>query len=352
MTKKTYIGFGLFSCILLLSLGYKLSVKQTELEQGCGVSKALAAFSSYELVTNWKEYTKSDFNIAFEFPDSWEVNTMESQKIPYDDDEAIIYRQTFIGQEGYIILDVWLANGMNFEDWLSWYQKTRLPFPTDISNFSIAGNQAIAFIDDDKLGLLTVFFTDGVHIYRLHNVSNSNKLGLEVFRHMVDTISLSGSNTTATVFFVDLWNNAQTRFEKSGLVNPAVTNCCGRSSPSNPFPCCTSNGHDTGNCTWWVYYKYGYVPFTGDAWTWWGQVPDQPAWRRSTAPHIGTNIAWWNKLPSNNNYGHVAYAAWYSGGGTISIDQMFCYASTPCTVKTETISVTKPMGYIYSISTK
>jgi hypothetical protein len=174
MTKKIYIGLGLLACILLLSLGYKLSFRQTELVQGCGVSKALAASSSYELVTNWKAYTNSDFNIAFEFPDSWEGYTMESQKIPYTDAEAIIQRQTFIGREGYINFDVWLANGINFEDWLSWYQKTRLPFPTDISSFTIAGNQAIAFIDDDKLGLLSVFFTDGVHIYRLHNVSNSN----------------------------------------------------------------------------------------------------------------------------------------------------------------------------------
>lgn len=55
-------------------------------------------------------------------------------------------------------------------------------------------------------------------------------------------------------------------------IYPRVYDCCGHSAPGCTFPCqCTNPPYNNGNCTWWVDYKYGSVPFTGNAYTWWAR---------------------------------------------------------------------------------
>ncbi|MGC9400625.1 MAG: CHAP domain-containing protein [Anaerolineae bacterium] len=167
---------------------------------------------------------------------------------------------------------------------------------------------------------------------------------------MLDTSTLSGSKTitgseiTLAQIPEDVKQSAQQAVESSstpGVSVPGVrvSSCCGYYSSGNPFPCCVA-----GNCTWWVFYKYGWVPFRHDAWKWWGQVPDYYLWRRGGGPGRKEDIAWWNKSPSSS-LGHVAYVANYTGGGTIHTSEMAC-GSDKCAY-TRDRSVSAPDGYIY-----
>lgn len=63
------------------------------------------------------------------------------------------------------------------------------------------------------------------------------------------------------------------------------------------------------------------VPFTGNAGTWWGQVPNFTAWQRQTGapPTNKRSIAY-----QSGNPGHVAYIASYSGGANVNITDMCC----------------------------
>ncbi len=129
---------------------------------------------------------------------------------------------------------------------------------------------------------------------------------------------------------------AQQIAKLNGLLVPT---CCSFTSNGNPFPCCTH-----GNCTWWAYYKMGSVPFTGNAGTWWGQVPNFPSWGRSgTPPTNKPFIAWKSGSP-----GHVAHVASYSGSGnTLNVSHMSCDTANWNCVRNEAKTVSYFNGFIY-----
>lgn len=167
-----------------------------------------------------------------------------------------------------------------------------------------------------------------------HPVSH-NARGVEAYWHMLNTFTLPGGKSAVAQVPETVAQDTQQAVETSALLGDA--SCCGYYWASNPFPCCTNQG----NCTWWVYYKYGAVPFRHDAGTWWSQVPDYPDWgRNTTTPRTNReNIAWWS-----GSSGHVAYAPNYTGGNTIYITEMSwctsCYHS-------RTINLADANGYIF-----
>jgi hypothetical protein len=236
-----------------------------------------------------------------------------------------------------IDLDIWSLNGLDFVDWLDWYGQTRSPLPVMTSNAKAAGNNALAFLENgETVDLLTVFWGDENNVYRLWYTVTQNKTGLDIYYHILDSIILPGKEVASSEVPDDIKHSALNAVEESGLVGPLLSSCCGYNSPGNPFPCCSNKG----NCTWWVFYKYGYVPFRGDAGTWWSQVPNYPDWTRAGGPKKNQeNIAWWSGSP-----GHVAYAANYAGGSNITISEMLWCKSCG---RTRTIATTLPNGYIY-----
>lgn len=288
-------------------------------------------------ISDWRVYFDSDFNIAFEYPAEWEIKSTIEQTYPYADASAILKRLTLIGKEGMIDLDIWSLNHYDFASWIEWYEKTRDFLPTTALNAKVAGNEAIAFLEDgETVDLLTVFWSDNRNVYRLWYTVTQNKGGLDIYYHILNSISLSGNKATVSEIPDEIKLSALKAVEESGLISPLVSSCCGYNSQGNPFPCCNNRG----NCTWWVFYKYGYVPFRRDAGTWWSQVPDYPDWTRAGSPKKNReNIAWWSGSP-----GHVAYAANYTGGSNITISEMaWC---TSCG-RTRTIPITRSNGYIY-----
>lgn len=122
--------------------------------------------------------------------------------------------------------------------------------------------------------------------------------------------------------------------------------CCGISDSGNPFPC------DNGNCTWWVYYIKGYVPFAGSAWEWGHKVNQglYPGWYLAENPAVGS-IAWWDKNTCWTDVGHVAYVSSKSGyNAWIRVSEM-TWQGTPCSEepryrKIDLPSCDEPLGYI------
>lgn len=303
----------------------------------CRSKSPVAALSS-QPISDWQRYTDQDYEFSLEYPVGWKVETTIQQIASFPEPSAIIKRQTFTGPEGLIDLDVWLANGRDFGSWLKWYEATRDKLPLSQPNATIAGQAAVAFVDKGVVvDMLAVFWSDEKYVYRLWYTVSRNERGLQAYWHILDTFTPPGRASTIAQIPEDVRRDAHQVTEVSAIDGILATSCCGYNSPGNPFPCCGT----LGNCTWWVYYSYGAVPFRNNAGTWWSQVPDYSDWGRSTTtPRTNQeNIVWWSGSP-----GHVAYAPNYTGGGTIYITEMSWCATCR---HTRTINLPAANGYIF-----
>ncbi len=306
--------------------------------ENCKAATDFPATFSVTPISEWLRYEDRAYGVALEYPAEWKVETAIQQSDPFSDPSAIIKRQTFTGPEGLIDLDIWLSNGRDLSKWLEWYGETRSKLPTTHPNAMIGGQPAVVFVENGAtVDMLAAFFSNGQYVYRLWFTVTHNERGLQAYWGMLDTFTLPGNAITTAYIPEDIKQCAQRAMKSSAIPGILVASCCGYYDYDNPFPCCENKG----NCTWWVFYKYGYVPFRGDAGTWWDQVPDYPDWSRGGQPrrNPGENIAWWS-----GSSGHVAHVANYTGGSNISITEMMW-----CTIcyRARTISVSTPSGYIY-----
>ncbi len=318
--------------------GQSLSQVSAAARSSCRSKSSVAALPP-QPISNWQRYDDLDYGFALEYPAEWKVETTIQQTAPFPEPSAIIKRQTFMGPEGLIDLDVWLTNGHDLSSWLEWYEATREKLPLSHPNATITGQTAVVFVDKGvTVDMLTTFFSDGKYVYRLWYTVSQNERGLQAYWHILDTFTLQGSANAIAQIPEDVKQDARQTVETSATAGILVTSCCGYNSPGNPFPCCGA----LGNCTWWVYYKYGAVPFRGDAGTWWNQVPNYYYdWgRNTTTPRTNQeNIVWWSGAP-----GHVAYASNYTGGNTISITEMSWCATCR---HSRTINIAAANGYIF-----
>ncbi|KPL79283.1 CHAP domain-containing protein [Bellilinea caldifistulae] len=229
-------------------------------------------------------------------------------------------------------MDIWQTMGMTMDEWMKWYEDTRQPLGTVASRITIGEIEAVRY---EESTLWTTLWSGEKYIYRLWYTHRGDQSGEEFYKRVLNSVGflneepIKGEDASQSFQGLSL--------EGFATVNPLVTTCCGYTSPGNPFECCNNKG----NCVWWVYYKYGYVPFRGDAGKWYGQVPDYPDWRRGRYPNRGMNIAWWSGSP-----GHVAFIANYPGGGTVTITEMLICTSCG---RTRNLSVTAPEGYMWTI---
>lgn len=289
---------------------------------------ALSNSKSTELeVTSWQRYRDEDYNFTLEFPSGWQTKVTERQPEPLVDDEAILKRVVFSSQTALVYLDVWLAKGKDLTDWLAWYKETRLvdQMPTE-ANATVAGQSATAFLQEHQRDLMITYVSDGEYVYRLLNWMTGVSTHLDAYWHMLDTLTLPETRSAiATELPPAVKQNAEQSAAQS-TIGIQMANCCTYYDSGNPFPCCTA-----GNCTWWVYYKMGSVPFTGDAHTWYGQAQDHSQWTTASTPSTyNPSIGCWDRWQGvAGAYGHVAYAGNYSGGSSVYITEMNC-GSTGC----------------------
>ena len=278
----------------------------------------------------WVLYEDSTHGFALEHPVDWGTITLIEQQQPYAEPEKIIRKYAFAGPEGYTTLSIFLSNGLDLTSWLK-FQNEASPslFPATGINGTIVGHPAVVFTVDDNL---IVFVEADEYVFRLWHPASDN-VAMQVNWHMVRSFRLLGesSATGATHIPKSIVREAEASVERDRSQQVEQVNsctsvqgagCCGlpHLQACYRFPCARENGQDKGNCTYLVCYKYGGVPFSGNAGTWWGQVPTTPDWYSYSTPPNGTSIAWWGGSP-----GHVGYIQYYSGSGTPSvIEQSYC----------------------------
>ncbi len=293
-----------------------------------------------EPVSDWLGYTDPDYRFKLEYPAKWKLETTIQQSEPFDSPKAIVKRLSAWGDGGAIDLDVWLANGYGLEEWLQQYSTlTGTELPSSKANATIAGQSAVVFLErQTTVDMLTAFLNDGKYIYRFWYTITQNPQGVEAYWHMLESFSTFTGSSASTEIPSEVKRSVDDAIQISGV--RAGSYCCNRYSPycSNHFGCCS----DQGNCTWWVCYSFGAVPFRGDAESWWRQVPTYPDWTRSTlAPRTNQwNIAYWNTGTS----GHVAFISSYTGGGSVNITEMsYCKSC----YNARAVSIDDPYGFIY-----
>ncbi|MFZ1396485.1 MAG: hypothetical protein WAS33_06300 [Candidatus Promineifilaceae bacterium] len=105
-----------------------------------------------------------------EYPSEWQANILEEQPTPLIDDEAILKRIAFSSSPVLVYLDIWMAKGRSFANWMNWYKETRLVDQMTIkSNATVSGKPAVTFLQEHKRDLMLTYFSDGNYVYRLMN---------------------------------------------------------------------------------------------------------------------------------------------------------------------------------------
>jgi hypothetical protein len=295
----------------------------------------------------WQTYEDSDYGFALEYPADWEVMTLIEQPQPYPEPEKIVRKYALTGPEGYVTLSVFLKQGLELPVWLG-NQNEISPdiFPHMEANARVAEYPAVAFVTGDNL---IVFVSNDEYVYRFWHPVTDSTPALQANWHILDTFRTLAENVADTSALIpqsvvdevqDILEAAQ---NSDNQINSCTSvqgqGCC----PGVPivqacyrFPCSVQNGQHKGNCTYYVCARYSGVPFSGNAGTWWSQVPGTPGWYTYSSPPNGTSIAWWGGDP-----GHVGYISFYwSGGGAPTV-----YEQNWCDTCTRT-RVTWAQGYI------
>lgn len=279
-----------------------------------------ASFLGKTKIENWKQYHDKEYDFALEFPADWSVITDIQQPTALVDAEAIIKRLVVSTASACIYIDLWQANGRDFNSWLKWYAETRLVKDLPTTPIAqVAGQPAVTYLEVGEPDWMSVFFADGQYVYRVIGNLTSTAETVQAYWHMLDTFILSGKVAQAASIPAGIRREVE---QIAGSNAPLGDNiCCNYTNTGNPFECCVN-----GNCVWWAYYKMGSVPFTGNAGSWWGQVPNFVNWiRHTTMPAINNrSIAWRSGIP-----GHVAYINSYTSGSNVTITDMCCGPDGP-----------------------
>lgn len=294
----------------------------------------------------WQEYDDSDYGFAVDFPTvGWQVQTM--WHAPEAGQPAITKRVSFFGPQVEIIVDVWRQPQENIVAWVEYLTQYVQPDLEVTINGEISGFPAIVYLDENMQApnVLMTIFSDKNHTYLVRYVISDGGQAMETYLRLLETFKPAFSNdsevTGAFYFPMEIQEKA---IQSASFIE--VTNCCGISDPGNPFPC------DNGNCTWWAYYRKGYVPMTGDAWKWGWDVYQglYPGWYLSENPAVGA-VAWWDKNTCWTTSGHVAHVDTKSGYNTwIRVSEM-TWQGTSCSEEPRyrTINIPsceEPTGYI------
>jgi hypothetical protein len=307
-------------------------------------------------MTGWQTLEDGDYGFTLEHPIEWEpaitIDVHDSDPKP----ESILRRYTFIGDLGGLDIDVSAAHGMDLSAWLKWVGEITAPFPVTEANARVAGYPAVAFAGDD--GALSVLINDGQYVYWFWYTAIYSEDGLQVYQRMLNTFRLPGSTTTGAQIPQSVMQSARQVLESrsdctksatdttaSGCYSVYNQGCCGLSSIycSTYFPCSrdSSTQVDKGNCTWYVCYCYGQVPFRGDAATWWDQVPRYPEWTRGSYPGLNKpNIAWWGA-------GHVAFVP-NGSNPTVIYEMNWCLTCA----RQRPPGLPGPQGYIWKVNSR
>lgn len=294
----------------------------------------------------WQEYQDLDYEFTVEYPTSgWQVETR--WHVPEAGPQTITKRVSFLGKGSEIIVDIWKQPQEDIVAWVEYLNHRMQPdFKADINGL-ISGFPSVVFIEENEEApnVLTTAFSDARHTYLIQYLISDGGQAMNTYLHLLESYrpTLDRNAEVIEEFYFPL------EVEEKAIQNAMsfrVDTCCGVTDPGNPFPCVD------GNCVWWVYYKKGYVPMTGDAWRWGYKVNSglYPGWYLVATPSL-PGIAWWDRNSCWSSSGHVANMEGKSGSNTwIRVSEM-TYEGTACSEepRTRTFNIPScqaPSGYI------
>jgi len=296
----------------------------------------------------WQVYKDAEYGFTVEYPAGWKAEMTIDLHEPDPKPEWVLRRHSFMGDTGVVLIDISAASDMDLSAWLKWVGEITAPFPVTEPNAKVAGYPAVAFVRGE---ISSVIVNNGQYVYQLLYTAVYSENGLRAYRHMLETFRLAGSTAIGAEIPGSVIQGIQqvleSKSDEAGALQTSCAEvrnqgCCGLYHPAcNGFPCSRLNGVDKGNCTWYVCYCYGGVPFYGDAGTWWDQVPNHPAWTRGSYPAANKpNIAWWGGNP-----GHVGFVP--SGSNPTNIyEMMWCYTCA----RVRPSYLPGPTGYIWKVN--
>lgn len=326
MTQLTRL-LSIFVVALMLILPYS-AITQAEGLQ------ALKQMKGYDV-----RYTDVDYNFAFNYDSKlWTAQT-EWYYPNHPQAHKINKRVQLIGEDAIIRIDIWKIAPDDLLEWLEEDAERRNVETSFAINATIAQRPAVIFFEtyQHAPALLTTTFIGNNHLYRIQYIVGDHGNSLVAYHNLLNSLRLGDTLTSS---FVEIPADMYASAKESS--NDFVNTCCGVTDTGNPFPC------SDGNCTWWVYYRQGYVPFTGDAETWRGGAYSDPEWDVSGSPVLH-GIAWWGESVSRPD-GHVAQVEQISGGN-IRITEMTWQGSACSSEPNDTwIASSVPDDYLYYIS--
>ncbi|MFZ3151747.1 MAG: CHAP domain-containing protein [Anaerolineaceae bacterium] len=296
------------------------------------------AFGSLEL--NWNDYkvyssSSIDFeesSLSLEIPNSYEIYERFKQDTPYPEPERIIRKVSVIKDQSFLDIDLWYRNGRDFNDWLNWIDS--IEGFTNKSITKIVSSQLSAYavsLNTTDFPAISVSYDAGDYFLRFKQKFTNSVDDYISFLNILK--SLHRPDSEALIIgeqkdlLVRLTDQIQVNQElvRQGNVIFSADWCCGLYSLNNPYPCCDNPAK--GNCTWHVYYRYGYVPMWGNAISWESQARATPGWATSAQPQAGIrNIGW----QGGSALGHVAYIYPYNpAAGVTGDEQKYCVTGCP-----------------------
>lgn len=256
-------------------------------------------------------YKDQDYDFQFTIPDkSWEITTRWNE--PNVPSHAITKRISLLRGTSEIILDVFNKPMANPENWLQNY------LGDNSDNYHTKMNDSsIIFLEKSEslFSMIGVIFNTKSNFIMIQYSLKDSGSSIETYKNLL----LSFTSSFVPVLDPNLEIPTKINLELSKLHTSKilVNNCCGVVDNGNPFPC------DNGNCTWWVYYKKSYVPFTGNANRWGERTKSgmYPGWYVDSYNYSNGDIAWWDNSGARP-FGHVAYVEGGNNGNTVSISEM------------------------------
>ncbi len=342
---------GLFSVILVL-----LSLVTVAL--AADVTDNSKQVTATQSDVEWVTYTDPHFGFSVEYPMDWHVETM--WYVPDVGLQTIAKRVSLMGPLTGINIDIRNQPRENIVEWVNQYafrvSQEKQDMKVEI-NAKVAGFPALAYLEENNQvpNILTTVFNNDAHFFQIDYIVGDSGQAMDVYLHLLESFQPQSGKAIdderSFQFPHDIQENAIQKSE-SVIVMSGANTCCGVSSPGNPFPC------DNGNCTWWVWYKKGGVPMTGDAYRWGPRVEAgwYPGWSLTynhSQARVG-DIAWWTFWlyhPYYRPFGHVAYVKSISSS-SVTVSQMV-WGGENCDDEPSNLTRSfshpdAPLGYIHN----
>jgi hypothetical protein len=305
-------------------------------------------------IYGFKTYQEEISGFSFSYPETMTLLERYRQEFPYPEPDRILKRISLVEGQMFLDIDVWLKKEREFIDWVGVQDQIFNYTQTNVyDSLSIVTNKqkyAIS-IQQDSYPRMVLSMELGDYFVQFTQKFTKDANDFQKFVKIVSTIQLGDKFSLSEYFgekFIAEINSYSVANQKAielGKVIISADTCCGQSSPGNPFPCCDISS-SKGNCTWYVYRQYGYVPFYGDAMTWAAQVVNHVGWYHSPSPAVPNTT---RSIGEHRNppYGHVAYISSGSSSGVNGSEQNWC--ETGCPVYFYGRPVNRFYGFIYHI---